>query len=110
MEIMKKLDRVQWSLVEKPDISKIQSQALKNRITSNYRNWATYGNGSNADAARIQRETGILVWGGDHIDKSDREWRTLKKQIEDWEFSGSDKNIATAMMADLQDALGYIPK
>lgn len=98
---------MEW--VDKPDLGKIQSQKLKNRIDANYRIWATYGNGSNADAARVQRETGLLVWGGDHIDKSIREWRTFRGQIQSWEYVWSDKNIATAMMNDLQYALGYIP-
>jgi hypothetical protein len=54
--------------------------------------------------------TWILVGWKNHLEKSDREYRTLRKIVESWNLSGSDKNIATAIMNDLQDALWYIPQ
>jgi hypothetical protein len=73
---------------------KFTDQELKNRIVENYRDVSTYGNGSTADALRYEKMTWILVGWKNHLEKSDREYRTLRKIVESWNLSGSDKNIS----------------
>jgi hypothetical protein len=60
-EIAEKLRSVNWSRVEKPDLSKVQNTWLINAIEANYKKSATIGNGSTADAIRYQNITGILL-------------------------------------------------
>ena len=61
-EIAEKLRSVNWSRVNKPDLSKITNLRLKNIIEQNlYKTTSTYGNGSVADAIRYERTTGLQI-------------------------------------------------
>ncbi len=61
-EIVEKLRSVNWSRVNKPDMSKITNLKLKNIIEKNlYKPSSTYGNGSVADAIRYEKSTGLQV-------------------------------------------------
>lgn len=103
--IVVKLKNVKWSTVPKPDLSKIKSDKLKNRIIENYRDWATIWNWSTADAIRYEKATWEYVWGKSHIIKWDIEKNAFVNLIESWTLWDSDKNIAIKILQDLTNAL-----
>ena len=58
---MKKLDKIRWSQVDKPDLTKITNTTLFNIVRDQYKTSSTIGNGSSADALRYEKTTGILL-------------------------------------------------
>jgi hypothetical protein len=55
--VYKKLEKVVWGKVSKPDMSKISNVNLKAVLENDYREAASIGNGSTADAIRFEVAT-----------------------------------------------------
>ena len=52
-----KIAKIQWSKIPKPDLNKITNPNLKSVLAQDYRELATIGNGSTADAIRSELAT-----------------------------------------------------
>ena len=85
--------------VNDPDLQRIMSRL--------YRENATVGSGSTADAIRFENETGLPVGGRFHTKKGEDSIRNLERWLENHpNASPGDKAAAENVIKDLTDALG----
>jgi hypothetical protein len=104
IEIMKKLDKVRWSRVDKPDITKITNTTLFNIVRDQYKTSSTIGNGSSADALRYEKTTGILLSDKWHQIKTNETISWLKKLLNSNDLSTWERTITNSILNDLLDA------
>ena len=84
-----------------------QNSQLKEIIHSNYREGATVGSGSTADAIRSERATGQPTKGRWHTQKGEETISRLSKWLrENPEASPGDRAAAENVIKDLENALG----
>lgn len=84
----------------------VQDRGLSHLIDDLYRQGATVGSGSTADAAREELITGVKVKGADHVLKSKMYIRALEKWLDAHPTaSPGDRAAAENVLADLRDAL-----
>lgn len=89
----------------KPDLSTVSNEKLKRIIGQNYREWATIGNGSTADAIRYTKETWKLVWWSDHLQKWKDTINALEKLLKSWTLNNAERDMANNILNDLKNAL-----
>ncbi len=105
--VYKKLEKVVWSKVPKPDMSKISNPEFKNLIDQLYRTEATMWNWSTADALRFEKATGILLSPAWHALKAE-ERRTNLINIYN-KLSTLEQSLANQIYQDLSDAINFKP-
>jgi hypothetical protein len=115
LPISKAADRLQLEMLKtkyrqnaswvKP--SEIMKNKLQDVVDNLYREKASFGSGSTADAARIElANPGIKIGGGDHVTKAQNSVRRLEKIINSENLSSHERMIAENIRLDLLDALG----
>lgn len=95
-------------LLESPKdnlLRSVQNMRLRNITARMYREKATVGAGSTADAIRYELKTGNLLSPSGHLQKGVEMRAALSKLIKSGELSKSDLILARWMRRDIQDAL-----
>ena len=85
-----------------------ENPQLKNAIKQLYRGKSFIGDGGTADVIKFEQETGIMLGknGGAHIQKGIDMASYLQNKILSQELSATDKQLATKLLKDLNNALG----
>ena len=85
-----------------------ENPQLKNAIKQLYRGKSFIGDGGTADVIKFEQKTGIMLGknGGAHIQKGIDMASYLQNKILSQELSATDKQLATKLLKDLNNALG----
>jgi len=86
-------------------LGSIEHPKLNRIVDRLYRPGAKYGDGGTADAIRYTKRTGLPIGGSDHIIKGIESLQALSKIIKRKDVGGKDKDIASKLLNDLNDAL-----
>lgn len=86
-------------------LSAVKNPKLKEFIEYLYRENATVGNGSTADAIRFERETGQLLSRAGHSIKGGEAIRGLEKLVRTGKLDAKDTEMARQIINDLKDSL-----
>ena len=96
-------------------IDSIDNTKLKGIFSELYRPGANIPDGGTTASILHTKTTGQLVGGSDHIAKGTSYLEALKRltggtgKYKGEVLSGSDRSLASYMMSDLKEALGFIP-
>lgn len=86
-------------------LNAVKSPNLRKFIEYLYRENATVGNGSTADAIRFERATGQLLSRTGHMQKGREAIQGLEKLLRTGNLDRKDAELARQIINDLRDAL-----